>query len=126
VEECLDIFRHNDGGVYDHDGKKTILPKGTIASMNLWGFDKSFMKALESKFPKFLDSNTSDEIQKAEYMIPVIVNELLKQNIASVKVLKANEKWFGITYQQDMSIAKSFIRSLKEKGIYSEKLWDKF
>ncbi len=124
INECLGIYKHEDGGVYENDGKQVVLPKGTIASMNMWGFDSSLLQALESKFPKFLDTEVPNNPKKAEYMIPVVVDELLKQKKASVKVLETHEKWFGVTYKDDMPIARKALKELKNKGVYCEKLWE--
>ncbi len=123
ITERLSIRKHSGGGAFSLDNKEIILPAGTIASMNFWGFDTSFLQALESNFLAFLSNEMNDNILKSEYMLPNIVQYMIDQKKASIKVLKSHDKWFGVTYQQDMPIVCAALEELKKKGVYSEKLW---
>ncbi len=78
---------------------KVELEGSTPVSMNIWGFMPSIFRELESGFEKFLDENI--ENLKSEFYIPSLVDELIKSNKAVVKVLETEEKWYGVTYQQD-------------------------
>ena len=89
--------------------------------MNLWGFTPSFVNELEARFPKFL--KTTDNLIKAEYFLPDVVNQLLKENLAQVKVLPTTEKWFGVTNPDDRPFAQNAIRELICRGVYPENLW---
>ena len=64
-----------------------------------------------------------DNLMKAEYLLPDVVNQLLEERKATVKVLPTQEEWFGVTYQEDKSRVKEAVRELIQLGIYPEKLW---
>ncbi|MDI6739104.1 MAG: nucleotidyltransferase [Candidatus Edwardsbacteria bacterium] len=98
------------------------VPKGTLVSMNLWGFTPSLMAELERRFPAFLESSRADPL-KAEYFLPGVVDALVKENKASVKVLPTDDRWFGVTYQNDKAAVTSAIAKLIDSGQYPAKLW---
>ena len=77
---------------------------------------------LENGFKEFLLDDSGDELTK-EYLLPIIVDQLIKTNRASVKVLETTDKWFGVTYPEDKQIVQDSINELIEQGIYPEKLW---
>jgi dTDP-glucose pyrophosphorylase len=103
------------------DGRETFIDFDTIVSLNLWGFGRSMMAELESRFEAFLRS--CEEPQKAEYYLPSVANALLKEGKAKIKVLPTGEKWFGVTYADDMPNVKAAIAELKAEGRYPEELW---
>lgn len=88
---------------YDSKGKivevKERLEGEDIVSMNIWGFMPTIFKELEGGFKKFLDENIVD--LKSEFYIPSLVDDLIKSKKVSVKVIKTNQKWYGVTYQKD-------------------------
>jgi len=123
IHERRRIERFGEIAKYTEDGENWIeIPKGSVVSMNMWGFTPSLFSELEARFPQFLQKN-SDSIQKAEYFLPDVVGDLLKEKRATVKVLATNERWFGVTYQQDKPRVKRAIRDLIRRGVYPEKLW---
>ena len=99
------------------------LEEGTIVSMNFWGFTKAMMKEMEDGFPSFLDWAIKENPMKGEYFLPGVVDRLLKADQAQVKVLKSTDKWYGVTYKEDKEMVVSAIQSMKDKGLYPEKLW---
>ncbi len=123
VHERTRIEKFGEVAKYTEDSENWIeMPKGSVVSMNMWGFTLSLFSELEVRFPQFLQKN-SDNIQKAEYFLPDVVGDLLKEKKATVKVLATNERWFGITYQQDKPRVKQAIRDLIRRGVYPENLW---
>ena len=70
-----------------------------MVSMNFWGLTPKCFEFGQELFEQFLEENKSNS--KAEYYLPSIVNELLKSGKATVKTLKSNAKWFGVTYSED-------------------------
>lgn len=78
---------------------KIELERNILVSMNIWGFMPSIFKELELGFEKFLDKNLKN--LKSEFYIPSLVDDLIKSKKATVKVVKTEEKWYGVTYQQD-------------------------
>ena len=99
------------------------LQEGTMVSMNFWGFTKAMMKEMEDGFPSFLDWAMKENPMKGEYFLPGVVDRLLKADQAQVKVLKSTDKWYGVTYKEDKEMVVSAIQSMKDKGLYPEKLW---
>ena len=89
--------------------------------MNMWGFTPDYFKYSEDYFTTFLQEN-ADNI-KAEFFIPLMVNELIQNNTATVKVLDTPSKWFGVTYAQDRQSVVDKINALIEKGDYPAKLF---
>jgi len=117
IEKFGEISKYTEGGEHWVE-----IPKGSIVSMNMWGFTPSLFSELEARFPRFLQKN-SDNIQKAEYFLPDVVDDLLKETRATVKVLSTNERWYGVTYQQDKPRVNQAIRDLIRRGVYPENLW---
>ncbi|MBE0700007.1 MAG: nucleotidyltransferase, partial [Anaerolineaceae bacterium] len=70
----------------------------------------------------FLNANR-ENILKAEYFLPSVVNELVNEGKAQVQVLKTGERWYGMTYSQDRPLVKSAIHEMVAQGVYPEKLW---
>lgn len=111
--------------VYTEDDGKTwkTLPKGTTVSMNFWGFTPSMMKEMEAGFPAALDKILAENPLKGEYFLPVVVDRLLREGKAEVKVLKSRDRWYGVTYKEDKEGVVSALQSMKDKGEYPDKLW---
>lgn len=112
------------------DGKAVVrLEKGereidleSPVSMNMWGLKPDFFGILEKGFPEFLQ-NTEAGNPKAEYLLPTIIGDLLKEEKVAVKVLESKDKWFGVTYQEDKEDVIRAIRELIRTGVYPEKLF---
>ena len=91
-------------------------------SMNMWGLTPEFFHILEEGFEEFLSQIPESDL-KAEYLLPTIIGELLKEQKVEVKVLKSHDKWFGVTYKEDKEAVVEAIRSLVANGVYPEKLF---
>jgi dTDP-glucose pyrophosphorylase len=91
-------------------------------SMNMWGLSPAFIDELENGFPLFL-SNIKDEDGKAEYLLPKIVDQLIRSGKAKVKVLETHDKWFGVTYKEDKPAVSSAVKKLVADGIYPDHLY---
>ncbi len=123
VHERTHVEPAGNGGQYTADGENWLhIPAGTAVSMNMWGFTLSFMTELETRFPKFLAKN-AHQIEKAEYFLPLPINQLLAEKKAAVRVLPTHERWFGVTYQPDKDRVIQAIRDLVGQHVYPEKLW---
>lgn len=124
LRERTKIVQFPDGIRYTEDGEKWVdLAPEAIASMNMWGFTPGFLGELESSFPGFL-RDSKDNILKAEYFLPEVVGNLAKQGKARVRVLPTDEKWYGVTYQEDRPLIQEAMKRLIAAGVYPEKLWD--
>lgn len=100
------------------------VAQGTTVSMNFWGFTPSMMKEIEARFPAFLDKALSENPLKGEFLLPLTVDQLLKDNKATIKILPSKDRWFGVTYKEDRESVVNALQSMKDKGLYPEKLWD--
>lgn len=90
-------------------------------SMNMWGLTPEFIDILEKEFVEFLDHSTN--LEKDEYLLPILIGQLLEQKKVSVKVLETKDKWFGVTYQEDKPFVVESFKKLFEQGIYQEELY---
>jgi NDP-sugar pyrophosphorylase family protein len=103
------------------DGEFIPIDKNTIISMNFWGFTPKCFEFGWELFQAFLEANKKNI--KAEFFIPLVVNEILKSEKATIEVLKSDAQWFGVTYKEDQEIVRKSLGDLKERGIYPTKLW---
>lgn len=126
VVERTRIEKRDGQAAYTEDGGKswTPLPQGTIVSMNLWGFTPSIFKELKARFPSFLDRELGQDPMKCEYFLPFVVDELLREGRADVRVLRCADNWYGVTYKEDKETVERAIRGFKEAGLYPERLWE--
>ncbi len=126
IHERTRIEKQGEHGAYTEDDGQTwvTLPDDTVVSMNLWGFTASIFNELKQRFCPFLDKELARNPQKCEYFLPFVVDEILKENRAEVTVLKSKDRWYGVTYKEDKETVVSAIRSLKDQGLYPEKLWE--
>ena len=94
----------------------------TLVSMNMWGLNGRFIKLLQEGFEHFFKEN-KDELSTKEFLIPVFVGELLKKKGIKVRVLPISEKWYGITYSEDVNSVRNAIQGLIESGEYKSDLF---
>lgn len=93
----------------------------SIISMNMWGMTPVMFTYLEKRFETFL-SGVDPETLQGEFLVPTIIGTLLKEKQIEVEVLSSNDKWFGVTYREDIPSVKENIRHLIDEGKYPEKL----
>lgn len=106
----------------DGDGKEVKLDPEQFVSMNMWGLPEKFLEELEKGFPKFLGNIKEGDLKK-EYLLPTIIDACIKEGRAKVKVLRTEDKWFGVTYKEDKESVVSSIRNLIDKGKYPQNLY---
>ena len=124
VHETSNIVKIPEGAAVDNDGQLTSINAESYASMNMWGLTSEFMQTLEDGFKEFFANMGNKDILKAEYLLPIYVDELLQAGRVSVKVLDTNDKWFGVTYKEDKDyVVKSFAK-LIEAGVYQKNLFE--
>jgi uncharacterized protein YgiM (DUF1202 family) len=66
--------------------------------------------------------NLGDNPLKAEYLLPIIIDKLIKENKVNVTVLETQDKWFGVTYAEDKEYVIESFKKLVEAGVYSSPL----
>ena len=123
VVERTKIVPRPGGAAFIEDETETFLPNGTPVSMNLWAFQHSILDELKNRFTAYLDENLPKNPMKCEYFLPLIPNALIHEGAGSVRVLDTDERWFGVTYHDDLAKVQAAIREMKQKGLYPEKLW---
>ena len=122
IHETTGIRVQEDGVHCDNeDVQKWITPDSNV-SMNMWAGYPDFIKVLDERFTEFLKDEAGDPLKK-EYLLPIIVGDLLEEGNVDVKVLETHDKWIGITYKEDTELAQAGFKKMTEDGIYPEKLW---
>ena len=119
VVETKNIMKTEDG--VEADG--VAIDVNSLVSMNMWGLTPDFLEVLEDGFKEFFEKEVEQNPLKAEYLIPSFIGELLKQGKMSVKVLKTNDTWYGMTYKEDVMSVKESFQKMLEKGLYKEELF---
>ena len=95
----------------------------SLVSMNMWGLTPEFLDVLEQGFKEFFGKEVPENPLKAEYLIPIFIGELLEQGKMSVKVLKTNDTWYGMTYHEDVAAVKESFQKMLEEGVYQADLF---
>lgn len=126
ITERVRIEKRADGPAYTEDGGATWTPLAgdTVVSMNMWGFTNSMLPEIRDRFAAFLSENLSKNPLKCEYFLPFVVDELIREDKAEVTVLKSKDRWYGVTYREDKPVVVAAIQSLKDQGLYPQKLWE--
>ena len=119
VVETKNIVKTANGA--EADG--VAVDRNSLVSMNMWGLTPDFLDVLEEGFKEFFEKEVPANPLKAEYLIPIFIGELLEQDRMSVKVLKTNDTWYGMTYREDVAVVKDSFRKMLENGEYKTDLF---
>lgn len=111
-------FTEDDGQTWED------IAADSIVSMNMFGFTASMLKELECRFPEFLEKGLEENPMKCEYFLPSVVSDLIEEDKADVKVLRSEDRWYGITYKEDKEAVVSAVQKLKDTGVYPQHLWE--
>jgi hypothetical protein len=123
IRELLKIKRFADGVKHtENDVDWLPLDPASWTSMNCWGFTPELFGELERLFPVFLRDSAANSL-KAEFLIPEVVGELIRENLTRVRILPTRERWFGVTYPEDRPLFRAAILELVEAGVYPRDLW---
>lgn len=121
IVETSNIVRTADGAAVQEEDALRPIDVESLVSMNLWMLTPALFDVLESGFAAF--RKTLNNPLKDEYLLPSVVDELLQAGRATVRVLSTGERWFGVTYKEDLPTVQSAIRALHDKGVYGEPLY---
>jgi len=122
VTEMTKIVRAGDVAENREDpAAPVVLPLDARVSMNLWGFTPELFTELEKRFPVWLAANGAKE--KSEWYIPFVVDEMIKEGVATCRVLPTDSSWFGVTYREDRPHVVAEIGRLVDAGEYPRKLF---
>ncbi len=119
VVETKNIIKTSDGA--EADGIK--IDTESLVSMNMWGLTPAFLETLEEGFKVFFKEEVPENPMKAEYLIPIFIGQQLDQGKMSVKVLKSNDTWYGMTYKEDVAAVKESFSEMLKDGLYREDLY---
>ena len=123
ITERTRIEKYPGGIHFTEDGETwTDLPADTTVSMNFMGFMPSFLEEATELFPKALDEILEKNPLKGEYFLPAIVQQMLTEGRATMKVLTSPDKWYGVTYAADKSVVVEALKKMTREGLYPEKL----
>ena len=124
VVERTDIMRVEGSVAYKDEAEEWVnIGDNTPVSMNMWGFTPDYFEHSDAYFKQFLSDPKNQTNLKAEFFIPLMVNELVNNGTASVKVLDTTSKWFGVTYAADREATVNRIQTLVNEGVYPSKLF---
>lgn len=122
VTEMTRLVRVAGGAENREDEAHPLALAGTErVSMNLWGFTPELFDVLEARFPAWLAANSQNP--KAEWYIPFVVDELIREGRADVEVIPTESAWFGVTYREDKPLVVAAVEQLVAAGEYPAKLW---
>ena len=124
VHETTGIEMGEDGQIKcgSKEVQEWISPEDKV-SMNMWAGYPEFLDFLAEDFKDF-HANVEEGDLKSEYLLPNIVDKLLKEERANVKVLETQDRWFGVTYKEDKETVQEAFRELIADGVYAETLWE--
>ena len=116
-----------DGEIYatplDYD-TSFIVDEDQVVSMNMWCFTPKIFKVLDREFPRFLATAIEENPLKAEFLLPTVVDKMVKNGAIDVQVKPTNAKWLGVTYKEDKESVVNGLKELTEHKIYPKSLWD--
>jgi len=119
IEQQKDAIRYTE----DDGLTWTEISADTPVSMNMWGYTGSFLQEIRARFPKFLTESIPTNPMKCEMYLPMTVGELLAENKVTVKVLRCDAKWYGVTYAADKPAVVAALKDMTEAGLYPDGLW---
>ncbi|MBE6604298.1 MAG: nucleotidyltransferase [Ruminococcaceae bacterium] len=122
VVETSGLVHDGEGAAVEEDGKRTPIAPQSIVSMNMWALTPDFFDELERGFAQFLAALKPEDL-KAEYLLPRVIDRMIADGKATVKVLTTNDRWFGVTYQEDKWAVIDSFKALHEAGVYTEPLY---
>lgn len=124
ISERLGIAKTPEGAEYQNAAGETVfMPRGTVVSMNCWGFQPALFPLLRARFKANLAAGLAANPEKYEDLLPDAVCEAILSGQARVRVLPTQGSWFGVTYHEDKPMVVESIRALKAQGVYAERLW---
>ena len=119
VKETTNIHYGADGRIDSDFGE---LSPSLSVSMNIWGFHPDALPMIEGYFEAFL-KNLSQEELKAECLLPVMVNDFLRENVMRISARTSGDCWFGLTYREDVAVTEQALLRLHEEGAYPKQLF---
>jgi len=125
ITERVHIEARPGGAAYIEEGEDEVfIPEGTLVSMNMWAFSHSILEEMKARFVTFLNTRAAENPLKAEYYLPSVPDMLIREGRAQVRMLDTRERWYGMTYQDDLAKVQAAMRAKRENGEYPACLWN--
>lgn len=121
IKERTKIKKEANGIFYCEGDELHLLPNDSVVSMNFWGFDHSVFPHLKNRFKKFLAQNHNEP--KAEFFIPIIVDELINSGQVKLHVMESKDQWYGVTYKEDKETVMKVFSDFSKNGEYKIPVW---
>ena len=126
ITERTKIEKRPYGAAFTEYGGETWtdIPAGTVVSMNTWGFTTKLFDEMKVELPKFFENDVPKNPLKAEFFLPFVVDKMIQENRAKVRVIDTGERWYGVTYREDKPVVHDAIARMTAEGKYPENLWN--
>lgn len=121
IKERTKIYKEAGKVVYEDETGKHTVPADSSVSMNFWCFHPSLFAVTEKLFLDFVQQNQSN--LKAEFFIPIMAEDFIKNQDGHISVLPTSSQWFGVTYKEDAPVVKASVEALVADGVYPPSLW---
>lgn len=116
-------IEYKDGKIHSKENlSEDVLNLNTLVSMNMWASFPKFLTYASELFEEFLNENI-DNLESAEFVLPTMIDTLIKRDLADIHSLPTKEKWIGITYKEDLKTAQDEFKAMLDRGLYPENLW---
>ncbi len=126
VDETSGIVKVADSGAkygYRVEAEGRDIDADALVSMNMWGLKPGIFKELKCGFKEFFAETAEDKLLKAEFLLPMYIDKLIKSGKATVRVLGTDDRWFGVTYKEDKPLVVESVRKLIADGVYKAELY---
>ena len=130
VETSNIVKTVNSDGKIGAEADRVVLNPDSYVSMNMWGFpakegeSPAFLTVFEDGWKDFFTDTVPANPLKAEYLLPTLIGGMLREGFCTVKVLETNDKWFGVTYEEDKPVVVESFKKLIADGVYGEQLYE--
>lgn len=124
IIETTGIIKDNETLICDTANSMPYLNDESIVSMNMWAAYPDFIEYSYKSFEEHLKENKED-LSEMEYLIPQLVDDMLKKDVVKVKILPTDDEWIGITFRDDLEKAQQEFAKMIEAGKYPKSLWGK-
>ena len=121
VDERTQVQWHDGSIIYRENDHSFPVDSNSAVSMNFWGFHPDVFPIIETRFHQFI--RESRDQPKAEFFIPLFIQEMIDSQKVRVHVLPCPDKWYGVTYREDKPMVQEAFKALVENGVYPHPLW---
>ena len=122
IRERTHIEKDGDGAVFRENEDTYALSGAETVSMNFWGFGSEILETLWTRFAAFLAKELAVNPLSCEYYLPSIASAIIDEDLGTIRALRCDAQWHGVTYKEDLPDVKAAIARMRKEGIYPERL----